>query len=105
MLYWSKNSAPEPYHSAALYLLYRVALFIRNDAHSISPEQLSDLGEAIHNVPESLTEYGHYFNEKNIREHYLATYDCKWATSPDQFSLLRTLDNGMKLVDRWQKQQ
>ena len=36
--------APEPCASAALWVLYRVVLFIRNEADSISPQQLSDLG-------------------------------------------------------------
>ncbi|HET6249564.1 MAG TPA: hypothetical protein VFE47_17885 [Tepidisphaeraceae bacterium] len=109
MLYKSKSPPPEPYHSAALYLLYHVALYIRNHANEITPEQLSDLGDAIHNIPESLTEYGHYFDEQKIREHFLAAYDQKWATKPAgegvrNFSLLRTLDDGIARVGQWQKE-
>jgi len=102
MLHKPKNLPPEPYFSAALYLLYMVSLFIRNKANSISQEQLSDLGDAIHNVPESLTEYGHYFDEQMIREHFLSPYDNKWAKSPDDFSLIRTLDTGVERVKLWQ---
>jgi hypothetical protein len=101
MLHKQKSVPPEPYFSAALYLLYQVALFIRNHSKDIGHEQLSDLADAIHNVPESLTEYGHYFDEKKIREIYLAGYDLKWAKSPDDFSLLRTLDAGVKRVEQW----
>ncbi|HEX4795139.1 MAG TPA: hypothetical protein VH370_15195 [Humisphaera sp.] len=99
-----KNIPPEPYFSAALYLLYRVALFIRNNANEIGQEQLSDLGDAVHNVPASLTEYGHYFDEKKIRDQYLAVYDQKWVKSPHDFSLLRTLDAGVERVKRWQSE-
>jgi len=101
MLHKPKSTPPEPYFSAALYLLYQVALFIRNYANEIGREQLSDLGDAIHNVPESLTEYGHYFDERMIREEYLATYDRRWAKSPRDFSLLRTLDAGVQRVEQW----
>ena len=100
MFHTPKSIAPEPYFSAALYLLYRVALFLRNHANEIRQEQLSDLGDAIHNVPASLTEYGHYFDEQVIREMYLATYDKKWAKTPDNFSLLRTLDAGIQRVEQ-----
>lgn len=62
--------APEPYASAALWVIQQAALFIRNEAWSISAQQLSDLGEAIHNVPESLCEYGRYFDERMIRDDF-----------------------------------
>ena len=101
MLNKPKAPAPEPYASAALWVLYRVALYIRNEAHSISPEQLSDLGDAIHNVPESLTEYGQYFDECMIRETYFAAYDEKWALSDEDFSLLRTLDGAIEITEQW----
>ena len=102
MLHKPKRIPPEPYHGAALYLLYQVALFMRNYADKIEQKQLSDLGDAIHNVPESLTEYGHYFDEQKIRDVYLAAYDKKWVKSAGDFSLLRTLDAGISLVRRWQ---
>jgi hypothetical protein len=89
-----KNVPPEPYFSSALYLLYQVALYIRNHSNTITAEQLSDLGDAIHNVPASLAEYGHDFDEAKIRRHYLQVYDQKWAKSPGDFSLLRHLDAG-----------
>jgi hypothetical protein len=101
MFFRPKSPAPEPYFSGALYLLYRVSLFIRNDTAKISPEQLSDLGDAIHNVPESLTEYGDFFDEQKIRDMYLGAYDLKWATSPDSFNLQKTLDQGIAQAARW----
>ena len=95
------NLAPEPYRSGALYLLYRVALFLRNNADQITTEQLSDLGNAIHNVPESLTEYGPDFDERLIRELYLAVYDRRWVQSPADFSLVRSLDDGIARARQW----
>lgn len=97
--------APEPCASAALWVLYRVVLFIRNEADSISPQQLSDLGEAIHNVPESLTEYGRYFNEAEIRDHFFKVYDETWARSPDDLSLVRLLEIGKARVTAWLQEQ
>jgi hypothetical protein len=105
MLHHHKQLAPEPYFSGALYLLYRVALFIRNESVDIRPEQLSDLGDAIHNVPESITEYGRNFDEQRIREQYLAAYDAKWVRSPEDFSLLRTLDAGVERGSKWLAEQ
>lgn len=93
------SPAPEPYATAALWLLYQVALFIRNT--EIETEQRIDIGDAIHNVPESLTEYGGYFDERKIREDYLAPYDSKWARSPGSFSLIRTLNEGIELAIKW----
>ncbi len=101
MLHKPKKTAPEPYFSAAIDLLHQVALFIRNEADTISPEQLSDLGDAIHNIPESLIEYGYYFDEKKIRELYLPIYDAKWAKSEGDFCLSRRLDGAISNVKAW----
>ena len=101
MLFRPKNVAPEPYFSAALYMLHHVALYIRNHSNTITPEQLSDLGDAIHNVPASLTQYGHDFDETKIRGHYLKPYDQKWAKSPGDFSLLHYLDSGVERAKSW----
>lgn len=90
--------APEPYLSAALYLLQKVALFIRNSADQISAENLSDLGDAIHVIPETLTRYGPKFDEQMIRELFLKPYDQKWSNSETRtaFSLIETLDEGIE---------
>ena len=93
-----KRPAPEPYASAALWLIYRVSLFIRNN--NITDRQVSDLGDAIHNIPQSLTEYGYYFDEKIIRQD-LEAYDVKWTKSSDDFSLIRNLDAGMIQAQDW----
>ena len=102
MLHAQPTPPPEPYGTAALYLLYHASLFVRNFAGQIGPEQLSDLGEAIDNVPESLTENGHHFDERKIRDNYLATYDREWAATLGSFSLLRTLDAGRVAAEEWQ---
>jgi hypothetical protein len=101
VFHYPKSSPPEPYASAALYLLYRVALFIRNHADTISHEQVFDIGEAIHNVPISLTEYGDYFDEQKIRDFYLAVYDKKWVKVPHDFSLIQMLDAGTARAKEW----
>jgi hypothetical protein len=102
MLFNEKSVPPEPYFSAALYLLYQVALQIRNCAGQMTKEQISDLADAVHNVPESLTEHTFYFDEQRIRDQYLRPYDQKWVKSQNDFCLIRTLDNGIEMVRKWQ---
>jgi hypothetical protein len=78
MLFREKNLAPEPAFRAYHYLLYDVAVYIRNCYQRMSEEQLSDLGNAIHNIPQFLVEYGPWDNA-TFRKRYLEPYDHKWA--------------------------
>jgi len=94
-----KRPAPEPFFSAGHYLLYEVALFIRNYADKISPDQLHDLGDAIHNLPQALLEYGDRFDERKFRDMYFRPYDDKWAKLAKRtadFSLNRSFDIGIE---------
>ena len=97
-----RKLAPEPFFSGCHYLLYEVALFMRNRSEEINPEQLRDLGDAIHNLPQALIEYGDFFDETLIRETYLAPYDEKWAKS-GSFSLIEALNEGIELKNRISK--
>ncbi len=40
----------------------------------------------------SLTEYGHYFDERMIRDEFFKVYDTKWVRSSDDFRLLRAAE-------------
>ncbi|OGT88110.1 MAG: hypothetical protein A2514_02610 [Gammaproteobacteria bacterium RIFOXYD12_FULL_61_37] len=90
-------TAPEPILSAYIHLLGRVVLEVR--ARSIGPnkmpdDQIFDLMDAIHNVPHMLAQYGS-FEDKMMRENYLAPYDEKWG-GKERFRLLETLEDAMK---------
>jgi hypothetical protein len=69
---------------------------MRNCSDRIPPEQLFALADAIHEIPSALIEYGVFIDEKEIRENFLAPYDRRWATTPDSFSLIKTLDEGIR---------
>src|SRR5689334_14963149 len=74
MLKRKKVLAPEPYFSAGMEVLYRVAISVR--MLTAKPEKVSQddirtinrLMNAIHNIPESLLENGYWFDEGRIRE-------------------------------------
>ena len=100
MLTKPKRLAPEPFFSGAHHLLYQVALFMRNYAGRVPPEQLSDMADAIHNLPQAIIEYGYYFDEQMIRDIYLKAYDDKWAKGDSEsswFSLIKALDAGVEM--------
>lgn len=102
MLYHPKQLAPEPFLSGALYLLQMANVYIRNHSAQITADELSDLGEALHNVPEALTEYGYYFNERVIRD-CLQVYDDRWSNSHEDYNLnlMSTLDRGVQRANDW----
>ena len=84
--------APEPEFTAYHYLLYDVGCYLRQQPN---PEQLFDLGDAIHNIPEFLIRYG-VWDDKQFRRLYLEPYDRKWAQTEKDFSLIRSLEYGFK---------
>ena len=100
MLNKPRNLAPEPYFSAYHDLLYQVATYVRvrsRGSNRLEDEELFDLMDAIHNVPEFLIEYG-FFDECSMREIFLEPFDEKWVRSPDDFSLVRELDAALERV-------
>ena len=100
MFFKPPNLAPEPFCSGALYVLYQVALYMRKRSTAISAQQLFDLGDAIHNIPDCVTAYGPHRDEETVRG-YLAAYDEKWSRSPGDFSLLQTLESGIASAKAW----
>ena len=71
---------------------------MRNFAPSISAEELHDLNDALHNVPDSIWEYGVCFDEQIIRNMYLAPFDEKWGEKEFGIRLTETLDGGMEMA-------
>ena len=89
--------APEPILRAYLDLIREVSLYVRAKsfgADRLPDDQLHDLMDAIHNIPELLTEFGGFFTSESMREVYLEPYDKRWATV-DGLSLCRTLDESL----------
>ena len=72
---------PEPILRTYMDLLAHVFVFLRNTAltRNIEPQELSDLADALHNVPNILLDYGRWTEEANFRETYLRPFDQKWA--------------------------
>lgn len=48
-------------------------------AEPIEPQALSDLAEALHNIPDLLLDYGRWIDEPRYRKDYLRRFDDKWA--------------------------
>lgn len=84
---------------AFLYVLQRVAIFVRHHSSGsrrLTDDHLSDLMDAIHNVPEMLSRAGHYFTPEMIREDF-ARFDSKWGARG--ISLVATLEDGFSAFD------
>ena len=62
-------------------LLTHTFVFLRNKAlaDGIEPQELSDLADALHNVPNILLDYGRWADDAEYREGYLRPFDKKWA--------------------------
>lgn len=86
--------APEPILRAYLALLGHVTTYVRarsGGANRIPDDQLFDLMDAVHNIPELLTRYGEFFSVESIEENFLKVYDDRWAKKGD-LSLTQTLE-------------
>lgn len=70
--------APDDIQYGYLKLLDRVFLKIRSNDFSYE-EELSDLGDALHNISALLLDYGKWIDDKKYRELYLRAYDTKWG--------------------------
>jgi hypothetical protein len=74
---------------AIIHLRYRL-----RSGETISPGELHDYLDALHNVPTMLKNYGNWMIEKNIDQN-LAFYDNRWCNKTDsemRISLLGLLD-------------
>lgn len=81
-----------------LYLRFIEDVIVRARFLSFSngqKEQIGDLLDAIHNIPECLSDWKE-FDEKVLLS-FLSTYDKKWVKNKKDFSLLRSYNRLMKL--------
>jgi hypothetical protein len=82
----------EPFLSAYLEVLrqavsYSRFLALRKESH----EQIADLLDAVHSIPELLNKW-EKCDTQSLRA-YLEAYDNKWAKKPETFSLIAVLEN------------
>lgn len=71
---------PEPVLRAYLQLFAHVSLYVRGHSTGdgrLSDQELFDLMDAIHNIPEMLTAHGTTFTHDALQP-YLAAYDERW---------------------------
>ncbi len=85
--------APEPAFTAYHHMLCEVMLSLRARP-TVGPDQLFDLADALHNVPEFLTR-NRGWSEADFRRVYLQPYDDKWASDGKGFSLVRAVEDGI----------
>jgi hypothetical protein len=102
MLTEPKSIAPEPYFSAALALLFQVAIYVR--ARTGVPERVTEdhireinqLMDAIHNIPESLLHYGRWFTEERMREAFV--HFDSLSESPERLQLANAFEQFLQKV-------
>ena len=87
--------APEPYLSACMSVVRLAVLHARRMGWSgeVQPDQLADLMDAIHNIPE-LVQNWETCDVQLMRESFLRAYDSKWA-GVTGFSMCDTFDNAL----------
>lgn len=102
-----RNLAPEPQFSAYMYVLRAAVLEIRmrlRQGEPMPPDQLHDLLDAVHNVPEFVSEYrsgGGWFVDDNIKAEF-QSYDNRWGQAQSEelggFRLLDKLEQAQALM-------
>jgi hypothetical protein len=95
--------APEPYLSAYLEVMRETIISVRflawqDDNSFISKrEQIADLMDAIHVIPELLNEWERC-DEPALKDHFLKGYDKKWAKKPNSFSMMAVFNQAYSRV-------
>ena len=75
--------APTPIVRVYSEVIRQVALYIRAKScgkNRISDDELHDLMDAIHNIPELITRYGEFFTVERMREYFWHSHDYKWVS-------------------------
>jgi len=59
-----------------------VFVHLRNyDATQAEREEIADLGDALHNLAQFLTEYGEWIDDEKFRKLFIRPFDEKWGDS------------------------
>ena len=86
---------PEERLGAYLMLQQLAMVFVRNNSENLPREQLRDLADALHNLPEFILPG--LWSDAEFRRLYLEPYDRKSAHSPESPSLIRMLEDHLSL--------
>jgi hypothetical protein len=69
-------------------------ILLRDRCHSWPREQIGDLADALHPLPQFI--WSGYWPEAEFRRLYLEPYDRRWAIPPESPSLVAFLDEGFR---------
>jgi hypothetical protein len=65
-------------------------IFLRSRSAELPREQIADLADALHTLPEFI--WPGLWSDAEFRRLYLEPYDRKWASPPESPSLVALLD-------------
>jgi hypothetical protein len=90
-----KPHPPEPRAvHAYLHLQMEAMIFLRSRSGDLSREQIGDLADALHTLPEFI--WPGLWPDAEFRRLYLEPYDRRWADPPESPSLVALLDEGFR---------
>jgi hypothetical protein len=79
---------------AYLHLQMQAMVFLRSHAGDLPREQIGDLADALHALPEFV--WPGLWSDAEFRRLYLEPYDRKWARPPESPSLVALLEEGLR---------
>jgi hypothetical protein len=93
--------APEPYFSACMAVVYSAVISARSMSWSgnVDSEQLGDLMDAIHNIPE-MVKHWETCDVEFMRNAFLKVYDEKWS-SRSGLSLCKAFEQALLAAKAW----
>jgi hypothetical protein len=69
-------------------------VFLRSRSSDLPREQIGDLADALHTLPEFI--WPGLWPDAEFRRMYLEPYDRRWANPPESPSLVAMLDEGFR---------
>lgn len=79
---------------AYLHLQTQAMIFLRSRSSDLSREQIGELADALHTLPELI--WPGLWSDSEFRRLYLEPYDRRWAQPPESPSLVTMLDEGFR---------
>lgn len=80
---------------AYLHLQMQAMIFLRSRSSDLPREQIGDLADALHTLPEFI--WSRLWSDTEFRRLYLEPYDQRWANPPESPSLVALLAEGFRL--------
>jgi hypothetical protein len=79
---------------AYLHLQMQAMIFLRSRSGDLPREQIGDLADALHTLPEFI--WPGLWSNAEFRRLYLEPYDRKWSKMPGSPSLVAILEEGFQ---------